>query len=134
MYMNSKTGCIAAGGINNPEFKLVGEKQTALLKFSLAVGKDESGSTIWFNCQAWNPIASHFSEKLKKGDRYIVAGTWENREYNGKTYHTLIVDALIDGAAPDLNVYPATGYTPVGNSPDASAPFADNGVDDDLPF
>jgi len=95
MYLNSKTGCVAVGHAGKDgEYSVVGDKSTPLLKFSLAVAKDEVGQGVWFNCQAWNPVASRYKGKIRKGEVYQVFGTWENREHNGKTYSTLIVQFI----------------------------------------
>jgi len=94
-YINSKTGCVATGTAGKDcEYKEVGEKQTPLIKFSLAVGKDDAGNTTWFNCQAWNPVAKRFKNIIKKGEIYLVFGAWESREHEGKTYSTLNVNFL----------------------------------------
>lgn len=96
MYVNNKSGCIAIGGSKDSgTYKEIGEKKTPVLEFSLAVGKDDAGNTMWFDCKAWNPVASRFKDKLIKGEKYFVSGTWESREYNEKTYYTLVVDFMI---------------------------------------
>ena len=131
MYITSKTGCIACGAAGNQsEFKTVGEKNTPLLKFSLAVGKKEDDETQWFNCQAWNPIATRFKDAIKKGEIYQVMGIWESREYEGKTYHTLTVQfiqALADMKSQSNNS---------SQNPDIPPDFfIDTELnDDDLPF
>lgn len=97
MYVNNKTGCFAIGGSkDNGTYKEIGDKRTPLLEFSLAVGKDEHGNITWFNCKAWNPIASRFRGRIFKGEKYLVSGTWEKREHNGKDYYTLVVDFIAD--------------------------------------
>jgi len=99
MYINTKTGCVAAGfAARDGEYSELGDKRTPVLKFSLAVGKDANDETIWFNCQAWNPAATRFKHRIKKGETYAVFGTWERREHNGKTYHTLNVQYIGDMA------------------------------------
>jgi len=97
MFINSKTGTIATGrSTKNGEYKEIGEKNTPVLEFSLCVGNDENGNPIFRNCKAWNPIATRFKDRIIKGEKYLVAGTWEKREYNGKDYLTLVVDFIAD--------------------------------------
>lgn len=97
MYINHKTGCLATGGSkDNGTYKELGDKKTPILEFSLAVGKDEQGGTKWINCKAWEPIASRFRNRIKKGEKYLISGGWEKREYNGNDYYTLVVDFIVD--------------------------------------
>jgi single-stranded DNA-binding protein len=149
MYINTKTGCIAAGGINNPEVRLVGEKKTPLFKFSIAVGKKPDGTTMWINCQAWNPIAINLGSHIKKGERWFVAGIWESREYvdkigEVKTSNTLTVDALIDGGGHLVGAVKTFAKAAAGQEaplpggdviPPGGNPFGGDDEDsDDLPF
>jgi len=97
MYTNLKTGCRAIGRAGGDgEYRTVGDKNTPLLTFSLAVGKGDTGDTLWFSCQAWNPVAERFRNRIRKGEVYAVDGVWQSREHNGKTYHTLVVEWIED--------------------------------------
>ena len=73
------------------EYKTVGEKQTPLAKFSIACGKKEDGSTRFANCQAWGRNAA-LAGSVVKGETLFCLGTIESREYEGKTYYTLVCD------------------------------------------
>lgn len=81
------------------ELKTVGDKNTLLAKFSVAVGQrpsvkaDESAQTIWVYCQCWGELA-RAAGLLKKGDRVLCCGRVETREYNGKEYKTLNCDFI----------------------------------------
>lgn len=81
------------------ELKTVGDKNTLLAKFSVAVGQrpsvkaDEPAQTIWVYCQCWGELA-RAAGLLKKGDRVLCCGRVEAREYNGKEYKTLNCDFI----------------------------------------
>jgi len=83
MYINQKSGVVAVGYAGKDAlFENIGNKKTAILKFSIAVGK-RGNETLWFDCYAWNPIASRFRDAIKKGDSIMVMGTWVKSGYNG---------------------------------------------------
>lgn len=61
------------------------------------------GDTTWYRVNAWNQLAENVAESIRKGDRVIVLGSLENREWedaDGNTRHTLEVRA--DAIGPDL--------------------------------
>lgn len=126
-YINAKTGCFASGTAGkDAEFSEVGEKQTPKLTFSIAVGKNEDGSTKWFNCQVWRKLAEYGNAiSIEKGDSVAVFGKWESNEYNGKIYHNLVVEWLDKMA---LNATHSS--SPIS----AIAEISDDMDDDDLPF
>jgi hypothetical protein len=88
---------IGAAG-KDAEFKHVGEKNTALTSFSLAVGKDAEGITKWAECAAWQKVSS-MASGIKKGDIVLAIGTIKTREYEGKTYNTLNCEFVSNPAA-----------------------------------
>lgn len=115
------------------EFKTIGEKQTAVAKFSLACGtKPNSTETRWVECQAWQRNAT-YAASVQKGDTVFAIGRIESREYNGKTYHTLTCDFV--NIMRQLSV-PFTSSAPLAsNSADAGFMDALADTDDgDLPF
>lgn len=66
------------------EQRNVGEKNTAVLDFSVAVtprkkNGDEwvDGETYWINVTVWNRLAENVAASLKSGDRVIVLGRTE---------------------------------------------------------
>jgi len=131
-YITGKNGCIAWGAAGDDgEYKKVGAKNTPILNFSIAGGKDASGKTVWFKCQAWNPIASRFKDGIKKGETYFLCGEWESRDYQGKTYHTLSVKFISDmQKAPET----AAIVSAVAEETEASFEEMPIGDEDDLPF
>lgn len=129
MFIHTKTGCFAVGTAGkNGEYKEVGEKKSSLLKFSLAVGKDDKDQTIWFDCQAWNPVAKRFKDRIKKGEVYQVSGIWESREYNGKTLRTLVIQ-FINELASEVQQTP-TGFMSDRDNNDIPTEFLDDDVPD----
>lgn len=85
MIINTKTGMIAAGRVtHDAEFKTVGAKDTHLTKFSIAGtdGTPES-PTVFVNVVAWFDLAD-YAERIRKGDRVLVAGTVKNANYTNK--------------------------------------------------
>ena len=80
--------CVAGTCTKDAELKYVGEKQTPMCTFSLAVGKRQDTTTIFANCKAWRSLAVQASQ-VHKGDSVFAVGEIEENEYNGKTYRTL---------------------------------------------
>lgn len=136
MVISTKGGTLVIGtATKDAEFKLVGEKQSAMCTFSLAAGKREDTTTIFVNCKAWRKVAE-VASAIRKGDPVFVAGTiseWTNN--NGVVFKTLdaeYVDRISTGsgaaqssskatqAQPPAQPAAADGFTPVD--------------DDELPF
>jgi single-stranded DNA-binding protein len=115
MWNNTRGGSIVAGNLTKePEFKRVGDKKTSLLKLSLAIGKDEQGSTKYADVAAWNRLAELLNGVgLHKGDPIAVFGVWVKKDgNNGKQYWTLNADfvSVLNSRAAALNDAPgATG-------------------------
>ena len=85
-------GVMACGNATkDAEFKLLGEKNTPNCKWGMAVGKDKDDNTVFANCEAWGRLAN-YAANIKKGDPVLVFGQMRSREYNDKTYHTLVAD------------------------------------------
>lgn len=95
----SKTVVLLVGAAGkDAELKHVGDKNTPVCKFSLAVGKDEEDKTVWADCDAWQKLSS-YAAGIKKSDIVLAIGTIKSREYNGKTYNTLECDFVCNPAA-----------------------------------
>ena len=85
-------GVMACGNATkDAELKMVGEKNTPNCKWGMAVGKDKDDNTVFANCEAWGRLAN-YAANIKKGDPVLVFGQMRSREYNDKTYHTLVAD------------------------------------------
>ena len=83
--------CVAGTCTKDAELKYVGEKQTPMCTFSLAVGKRQDTTTIFANCKAWRSLAVQASQ-VHKGDSVFAVGAIEENEYQGKTYKNLVMD------------------------------------------
>jgi len=93
--------------------------------FSLAADRRDN-ETVWVNVKAWRNLAL-IADGLGKCDYVIVTGRYEEREYDGKTYKTLVADCIVGGP----------GAMTIS---DAAEPGEDQGAgpmagwDDELPF
>lgn len=122
---------IAGTVVRDAEIKLVGEKQSALLKFGVAIGKRQDTTTIFVNCVCWRSLATSLVG-LRKGDSVACIGVLDSREYNGKTYTDLVCEWVNSpnvavGAAMPLPVTDAFNLSePVTVNPDDA--------EDELPF
>jgi hypothetical protein len=117
---------VAGNAVRDAEYKLVGEKNSPMCLFSLAVGKREDTTTIFVNCKAWRNNAD-YAAGIRKGDSVMAIGKIEEREYNDKTYKTLVADWL--------NYIGESAVTAVVISKAESAGFAELPDDDgELPF
>jgi len=83
------------------ETSYVGENNTALTKFSLAVDRvgrknaDGKKITDFHNCQVWGKKSELLEKYGKKGDRIVVEGTVENNNYedkNGNKHYGYIIN------------------------------------------
>lgn len=122
---------------NDAEYKTT-QNGTALTTFSLVIGKDDEEpqgkQRIYLNCQAWRSDAE-FTRVLKKGDKVKVEGEINKREYNGKTYTTLVCDFIsVQGETPvqSMNTEPAS--SPMSAGIDTSEFEEVSGDDTGLPF
>jgi single-stranded DNA-binding protein len=92
--MQAKIGdsiMIIGNASKDAEFKHVGEKNTPNAKWGVCIGKDQDGKAIFVNCEAWTRLA-YVASEIKKGDPVMVVGKINSREYNEKTYRTLVAD------------------------------------------
>lgn len=85
---------------------------TAVASFSVAhtprrrdaqTGEWTDGDTSFFNCSAWRELGEHVAASLLKGNRVIVIGTmqqrnWEDDNGNKRTAY----DVQVDAVGPDL--------------------------------
>jgi single-stranded DNA-binding protein len=78
----------------------------------------KDGTAAWLDLKTFDPDRGAALASLRKGDSLVAAGRMESREYNGKTYTTLMVDVLLPagfapkaGRAPSAPAAPAQGNT-----------------------
>lgn len=83
------TGVLVAGrATKDAEFKTVGDNETPLAVFSLAVNANgEDG--VFANCKAFGSPLALYAKGIKKGDAVIAAGVMEEREYKERVYKDL---------------------------------------------
>ena len=89
MSINTQTLVGNVGG--DPELRFT-PSGLPVINFSLAVsrrvraedGTWDNGPTTWYRVSAWRKLAEHLADSLSKGDRVIVIGQVENREYEDK--------------------------------------------------
>jgi len=84
---------VIGNATKDAEVKTVGEKKSLVASFGLAIGKRQDTTTIFANCKAWRHLATYASG-IRKGDTVIVAGKFESREWEGKTYTDLTAEWL----------------------------------------
>jgi single-strand DNA-binding protein len=95
---------------DDPDLRYTPEGK-AVTNFSVAYtprvqqGEDwVDGQTVWYRVAAWNAMAEHVAESLKKGDLVLVLGKQTDREYdksdgNGKAVSH---DVTADHVGPSL--------------------------------
>jgi single-stranded DNA-binding protein len=85
VIMRTQKGSVVATGrlTKDPEVKTVGEKNSLLVKFGVAVG--EGNETEFVNAVCWRKQAE-YAKGLQKGDEVFLTGVDKSREYNGNTY------------------------------------------------
>ena len=82
---------VSGNATKDAELKYVGDKQSALCMFSLAVGKNKDTTTQFANCKAWRNLAEYTSN-IVKGCSVCAIGSIEENEYGGKTYKNLVLE------------------------------------------
>ena len=68
----------------------------AVTKFRLGVGSGEKIPTVWMTCQVWELPDAEEVQKIidRKGLAVVLVGRMMSREFRGKTYINVNVDAL----------------------------------------
>ena len=82
---------------SDPETKMVGQKNTAMTKFRIAVnsGYGENQETEYINVVTWGKTAEACSRYISKGSQVFVSGALKTKSYEGnsgeKKYFTEVV-------------------------------------------
>jgi len=80
-------GIIVAGPLpRDAEFKLVGDKQTPLCKFSIKVDERQTENgrdAVWENCTCWRRVANAASG-FQKGDTVFAWGKMQTNSYTSR--------------------------------------------------
>lgn len=144
MIVSTKTGVMVSGTLGrDAEYKLVGAKETPLLKFSVMHGReddpDENGRRKgkYIDVNVWGIAAAKMRGVLKRDDTVLVCGqlkertdnhgrTWKSVDTYGEVWASVACMAGRIGAAqeaPTASVLQSAGdFEPI---------FAD---DEDMPF
>lgn len=113
------------------EVKTVGEKNSTLCRFGVAVGtrdpKNKDSETIWVNCQCWHDVA-RYAAQIRKGDTIFAVGRISTYTTNeGKTYKNLDCEYVaIQGKGAAAPAPAAAPDTDLGE--DFEELFSDDGV------
>ena len=133
--MQAKVGngvMVAGTATKDAEFKTIGEKNTPLTSFSLAVNK-YGDPAVYVNCKAFGERAANYARGIKKGDLVCALGHVESREYEGKEYKDLNCQWLnfigISSAGATASAAP-----PPVNDDALQQLYGEEIDDDDLPF
>lgn len=106
--MKSSTN-ITGNLTRDPELKFL-QNGAATVRFSVAVNEkwnDRQGNpkekTSYFDCDAIGDIAKNIADSLKKGDRVVIAGnfeqrTWETPEGEKRS----VIELKVESIGPDL--------------------------------
>lgn len=110
--------------VADPELKRIGEKETPVVNFTVAVqGRGKDAPANFINCVAWASTAEFLAKYFEKGSPIAIQGRLESRSFEnkegGKTYRTEV-------RVENIFFVPRTS---------ASAPAAeDNSIDVDADF
>lgn len=84
----------------DPEVRYVGDKQTPVAKFSLAVNrrfkKDGQPSADYINCTAMGKVAEFIEKYFHKGMKADIEGRWQTGSYDGKNGKVYTNDCFIE--------------------------------------
>lgn len=84
----------------DPELRVVGEKQTSVVNFTIATSREFTKSddtqgkiTTFVQCEAWDSAADAIAASFKKGDLVMVEGSLRNDswEKDGVKHNTIKV-------------------------------------------
>lgn len=92
MKLQGRNGAMIVAGrlIKDAEHKLIGSK--GYDKTTLVISESKTEPLI--TAVAWYELGAECAN-FRKGDRVLVAGTVEEREYNGRTYEDLNVSFIL---------------------------------------
>jgi len=104
MKLQGRNGSMIVAGrlIKDPETKKVGSKGWCKTTLVIAETREEPLITA----VAWYELGDECA-KFRKGDRVLVAGTMQSREYNGKTYEDLGLDFALKMSIGQQTAAPA---------------------------
>lgn len=111
--MSNATMITIAGNLADaPELKVTPNgKATTRMRVAVdsrrrdAAGEWVDGTTTWYNVIAWDHLAENLAETLGKGDRVIVHGRIEAREWTNEAEETRTIwEVTAEDAGPSLRM------------------------------
>lgn len=131
------------------KLETVGQKATAVAKFSIAVNrktKDAQGNNVadFHNCVAWGKMGEAISKYFHKGSRIVVEGEVQNNTYtdkNGAKHYGYVINVsgvdFVDTKAESNQTAQAEPTQTAQAEPQMTESFVnipDNLADEGLPF
>lgn len=103
MILNTKSGMIASGYVGSNYGIKTTQTGKQYATFSIAADR-ENNETVWVNIKAWRNLAL-IADALQKGDYVLATGRYEESDYNGKHYKTLVADCVVPSPIPVGDAY-----------------------------
>ncbi|MDD6807110.1 MAG: single-stranded DNA-binding protein [Oscillospiraceae bacterium] len=79
----------------DPDFKEVGEKSTHMAKFTIANNDFDKDNAEFYDIVCWEKIADFSKEYLRKGNKILIIGSFNNEVYKDKEDKTRIHFSII---------------------------------------
>lgn len=123
--MSNATMITIAGNLADaPELKVTPNgKATSRMRVAVdsrhrdATGEWVDGATAWYTVIAWDHLAENLTEQLAKGDRVLVHGRLEQREWTTEAGEIRTIwEVTAEDAGPSLRM-PAHATTPNRQAP-----------------
>ncbi|MBQ0135842.1 MAG: single-stranded DNA-binding protein [Oscillospiraceae bacterium] len=84
----------------DPEIKEINDKKTKVANFTVANNQSDGENGEFFDVVCWDKTAEYAEKYLKKGQKVVVQGTFQNESYKDKDdntrYHFRITAHTID--------------------------------------
>lgn len=91
----------------DPELRVVGDKRTSVVNFTLAVSKEftkangeQDKVTSFIQCEAWDSGAESISSSLKKGDLVMIEGSLRNDSWEKDGVKRSTLKVRVNNFAP----------------------------------
>lgn len=124
------------------ELRHVGDNQTPLASFAVAVNGWREGDVSFIDCKVWGRGAEVFAQYAGKGRKAMLSGRleqerWEDNEGNNRSKIVLVVedfDLVSDGVSDGAKANNAAGKPRTGSRAQADANYGEPVSSDDIPF
>jgi single-strand DNA-binding protein len=88
---------VTAGGVTACTFTIASSE-----RYRDGDGQWKDGPTSWVRCCAWRDLADHINESFGKGDRVIVTGRLQEREYEHNGTKRSVWEVTVADAGPSV--------------------------------